>query len=147
MDWMQSNWFWFGLALGFFAAEAALPGTFLLWLGFAAAACGLVHLIFPDIASSWQWILFGVFSMVSVAVGWRLRVAHPVLKSDQPLLNKRAEQLVDQVFVLDSAIVNGRGRLKIGDAFWAAEGEETPAGTRVRVIAVEGITLRVRAIE
>ena len=44
---------------------------------------------------------------------------------------------------LESAIENGRGRLKIGDAFWQCEGPELPAGTRVRVVAVASMVLKV----
>ena len=39
------------------------------------------------------------------------------------------------------------GRLKIGDAFWAVEGVDLAAGARVRVIAVDGMTLRVVAAD
>jgi membrane protein implicated in regulation of membrane protease activity len=36
---------WAGLALLLIAAEALLPGVFLLWLGFAAAAMFLLLLV------------------------------------------------------------------------------------------------------
>ncbi|MFY8135984.1 MAG: NfeD family protein, partial [Aquimonas sp.] len=39
----------------------------------------------------------------------------------------------------------GRGRLKIGDAFWRAEGPDLPQGTRVRVVAVDGTAVHVEA--
>ena len=42
-------------------------------------------------------------------------------------------------------IVDGRGRLKIGDAFWRAEGPDLPQGTRVRVVAVDGTAVQVEA--
>jgi membrane protein implicated in regulation of membrane protease activity len=61
------------------------------------------------------------------------------------MLNRRGAQLVGQVFPLESAIVDGRGRLKIGDAFWRAEGRDMPEGTRVRIVAVEGGSVRVEA--
>ena len=147
MDWMQSNWFWWALALALFALEALLPGAFMLWLGFAAIASGLVHLLFPDLGMVVQWVLFGVFSLVAVGLGQRWRATHPPKESDQPLLNRRAAQLVDKVYPLETAISDGRGRIKIGDAFWTVEGDDAPSGTRVRVIAVDGMTLRVRAVE
>lgn len=147
MDWTQSNWFWWALALALFALEALLPGAFMLWLGFAALASGVVHLLLPELGAVPQWVLFGVFSLVAVGIGQRWRATRPPKESDQPLLNRRAAQLIDQVYPLESAISNGRGRIKVGDAFWAVEGEDAPAGTRVRVIAAEGLTLRVRAID
>jgi membrane protein implicated in regulation of membrane protease activity len=146
MDLMDSGWFWWALALALFALEAMLPGTFMLWLGFAAAATGVVHLLLPSLGPAGQWIVFGAFALVAVALGWRWRSRNPPGPTDQPLLNKRAEQLIGRVFPLESAIRDGRGRLKIGDAFWTVEGDDTPAGTRVRIVAVDGMTLRVHAV-
>ena len=141
---MQSPWFWWGVALALFALEALLPGSFMLWLGFAAVGTALLDLLLP-LSGAAQWMLFAVLSLISVGLGWQYKKKHPDGASDQPLLNRRAAQLVGQVYALDSAIVDGRGRLKIGDAFWAASGPDLPAGTRVRVMAVDGTTLRVEA--
>ena len=59
-------------------------------------------------------------------------------------LNQRANQLVGRVAALDQAIVNGRGRVQIGDAFWDVEGPDLPVSTPVRVVAVNGMTLKVQ---
>ena len=133
---MQSVWFWWGVALALFAAEALLPGSFMLWLGFAAVGTALVDLVLP-MSNAAQWMLFAVLSLVSVGAGWQYKRTHPKGETDQPLLNRRGAQLVGQVFVLESAIVDGRGRLKIGDAFWTAHGPDLPAGVRVRVLAAD----------
>jgi membrane protein implicated in regulation of membrane protease activity len=117
----------------------------MLWLGFAAFGTALAHLAFPGWGPALQWIVFAVLSLVSVAIGWRYRSANPPAPSDKPLLNRRASQLVGKVYVLETAIVNGRGRLKIGDAFWTAVGQDMPAGARVCVTAVEGMDLNVTA--
>jgi len=144
---MDNDWFWWGFALALFALEAMLPGAFMLWLGFAALATGLVHLLLPGLGLAGQWILFGLFALASVAVGWRYRLRNTPKESDQPLLNRRSAQLVDRVFVLHAPIVNGRGKIKVGDALWTVEGEDLPEGQRVRVIAVDGMSLKVRAVE
>ena len=147
MDWMNSDWFWWAFALGLFALEALLPGTFMLWLGFAALGTGVVHWLVPALDPTAQWLVFAVLGLVAVGIGWWLRKRRPLPLSDQPLLNRRADQLVGRVFPLESAIVDGRGRLKIGDAYWAAQGSDLPVGTRVRVDAVEGMLLRVTRAE
>ncbi|MGH8084099.1 MAG: NfeD family protein [Lysobacter sp.] len=139
---MQSPWFWWGVALVLFAAEAILPGSFMLWLGLAALGTGLIDLAVPMSASA-QWILFAVLALIAVAAGWQYKKRNPMQASDQPLLNRRGAQLVGHVYPLESAIVDGRGRLKIGDAFWTASGPDLAIGTRVRVVAVDGTTLRV----
>jgi len=141
---MQSVWFWWGVALALFAAEALLPGSFMLWLGFAAVGTALVDLVLP-MSGAAQWMLFAVLSLVSVGAGWQYKRTHPKGETDQPLLNRRGAQLVGQVFVLESAIVDGRGRLKIGDAFWTAHGPDLPAGVRVRVLAADAGSVTVEA--
>jgi membrane protein implicated in regulation of membrane protease activity len=147
MDWMDSNWFWWAVAVLLFAAEAILPGTFMLWLGFAAIGTGIVHFVLPGLDPTAQWFVFAMLSLVAVGIGWYLRRRHPPGASDQPLLNRRADQLVGRVLPLESAIIDGRGRVKIDDAFWAVQGPDLPTGTRVRVTAVDGMSLRVLAAD
>ena len=141
---IDSQWFWWGIALALFAAEAVLPGSFMLWLGFAAVGTALIDLLIP-MPPAVQWMLFGVLSVVAVGAGWQYKKRHPSRDSDQPLLNRRGAQLIGQVFVVESAIIDGRGRLKIGDAFWTAIGPDLPAGARVRVVAMDGMDVRVEA--
>ena len=148
MDWMQSNWFWWALAALLLALEALAPGAFMLWLSFAAIAMGLVHLVLPGMDVTWQWFLFAILSLVSVGIGWRVRKLRGHSASTQPLLNRRGDQLVGRVFPLDKAIVDGRGRIKIGDgALWIAAGPDLPTGARVRIVSVEGTLLRVELAE
>ena len=66
--------------------------------------------------------------------------------SDQPLLNRRAEQFVGRRYVLDSAIVNGQGKARVGDSVWLVEGPELPAGAQIEVIAVNGTALKVQPV-
>ncbi len=40
-------------------------------------------------------------------------------------------------------IVNGRGRVKIDDSVWSAEGEDAPDGAKVLVTGVRGAVLTV----
>jgi hypothetical protein len=141
---MQSPWFWWGLALLLLAIEALAPGTFMLWLAIAAAGTGLIDLVVP-LGPTTEWIVFAVLALVSVGIGWQVRRSRTPPEAGRPLLNRRGEQLVGEVFVLETAIVDGRGRLKIGDAFWTAAGPDLPAGTRVRVLASDAGTLRVEA--
>lgn len=147
MDVFESVWFWWGLALALLALEALSPGIFFLWLGLAAAGTGVVRLLIPGMAPLAQWIVFSLLSLVAVGIAWRVRSARVVKPTDQPLLNQRAQQLVGRVYVLDTAIDNNRGRLKIGDAYWSVEGPDLPVGTRVRVLGVQDMTLRVIAAE
>lgn len=135
--------FWAIGALVLFAAEAMAPGAFMLWFGFAAVAMALVVLVAPGLGWLAQAVLFSVLALISVAV-YRRWFRGRGRQSDKPLLNRRAEQLVGSVAVLDQAIEGGRGRVKIDDAFWTVEGPDFPVGMRVRVVAVNGMTLKVQ---
>lgn len=134
---------WAAVALVLFALEALAPGAFMLWLGFAATVVFLGVLAVPGIPLLGQAAAFVVLSFVSIQVyrSW-FRRGEPA--SDQPTLNRRAEQLVGRVVPLERGIVNGRGRVQIADAFWDVSGPELPAGAAVRIVAAHGMTLEVR---
>jgi len=134
---------WAAVALLLFAAETLAPGAFMLWMGFAAAVVFLGVLLVDGIPVLAQVAAFVVLSFVSIQV-YRTWFRGRARQSDKPLLNRRALQLVGATAALDQAIVGGRGRVKIDDAFWVVEGPDLPVGTRVRVVAVDGMTLRVQ---
>jgi hypothetical protein len=143
MHWQMQTAVWAILALLLIAAEVLAPGAFMLWLGIAAAlTCGVVF-VMPGLALIWQIVLFALLSVASVLVYLRLFRGRAV-ESDRPSLNRRAEQLVGHVVPLAAPIVAGRGRVQIADALWDVEGPDLPAGERVRVIGVRGMTLEVR---
>lgn len=134
---------WAAIALLLFAAEAMAPGAFMLWMGFAAAVVFVGVLLIDDVPVLAQIAAFIVLSFVSIQIYRRwFRKNEP--QSDRPHLNQRANTLVGHVAKLDQAIVNGRGRVQIADAFWVVEGADLPAGTPVRVVAVDGMVLKVQ---
>ena len=142
---MQWDWqvvTWAAVALLLFAAETLAPGAFMLWLGFAATAVFLIVLAVPGLSVLVQVALFVVLSFISIQV-YRHWFRGRERKSDQPMLNRRAEQLIGRVLPLDRAIVNGAGRVQVADAYWDVAGPDLPKGSVVRVVAVEGMTLRV----
>ena len=57
-------------------------------------------------------------------------------RRDQPLLNRRGEQLVGRTATLTEPIHEGRGRIQLGDTLWRVAGPDLPVGARVRVVAV-----------
>ncbi|MBB5883459.1 NfeD family protein [Xanthomonas sp. LMG 8992] len=135
---------WGALTLLLFAAESLAPGAFMLWMGFAAAAVFLAVLVFPDTSLLLQVGAFVVLSFVSIQV-YRTWFRNRGRTSDQPLLNRRAEQLIGRVVTLDQPIHGGRGRAKVDDAFWVVGGPDLPAGSAVRIVGVDGMTLLVQA--
>lgn len=140
------NWIVLGLVLMIF--EVAAPGIFFLWFGIAALIVGALAILFGEALSlGWQVqvILFLVLSLIAVFIGRRL-VGATDAESDEPLLNRRGEQLIGQVFTLEEATVNGRGRARIGDSLWRVAGPDMAAGTRVRITGIDQGTLTVEAV-
>ncbi len=134
---------WAAVTLLLFAAEAMAPGAFMLWMGFAAAAVFALVLVVPGVPLLAQVVAFVLLSFVSIQI-YRTWFRTAGRESDRPLLNRRAEQLIGTQVPLDQAIVGGRGRVKIGDAYWVVQGPDLPVGTAVRVVAVDGMTLKVQ---
>jgi len=135
-------WHWLILALVLAGVEMLTPGFFAIWLGGAALITGLLVLVVPGMSWEGQLVLFAVLAVVSV-LGWyrfgrRMRIA-----TEDATLNRRGDSLIGRSGDLVEPIVNGRGRVKIDDSVWRAEGNDAPLGTRVTVTGVQGAILKV----
>lgn len=130
------NWMIFGTVL--LALEILTPGVYLLWLGIAALLTGLLSFALWE-AGFWGWqaqiLVFLALSIVSVLVGRRVFPTTGTADTDQPLLNQRELQLVGRTASLEEPIIEGRGRIRLGDTLWRVSGPDLPAGARVRVVA------------
>ncbi len=135
---------WAAIALLLFAAEALAPGAFMLWLGFAAVAVFLAVLLIPGIPVLAQAAAFIALGFVSIQV-YRKWFRARERQSDQPALNRRTAALVGRVVALEHAIVDGRGRVQIADAYWEVTGPDLPAGAHVRIVGGDAMTLQVEA--
>ncbi|MES2858410.1 MAG: NfeD family protein [Pseudomonadota bacterium] len=133
---------WAALALLLFAAETLAPGAFMLWLGFAAVAVFLGVLLVPGIPVLAQAAAFIVLSFVSIQV-YRTWFRSKERQSDQPALNRRTAALVGRVVTLERAIIDGRGRVQIADAYWDVAGPDLPAGAPVRIVGGDAMSLQV----
>jgi membrane protein implicated in regulation of membrane protease activity len=136
---------WWLLALVLIGVELMMPGFFMLWIGIAAAAMGVLLMFLPELSLLTQATVFVLLALVSCYGYWRFVRQAANAPSDQPQLNRRAEQYIGRRYVLATAIVNGQGKAHVGDSMWLVEGPELPAGTAVEVIDVDGSTLKVKA--
>jgi len=70
-------------------------------------------------------------------------VMRPLLQQDTGAdhLNRRGQSLVGRVFVLETPIKDGEGRIRVDDSSWRVTGADRFAGAKVRVVRVEGSTL------
>lgn len=145
IDFIAGNgpWAWIVAGLVLLALELLAPGGFLLWMGISGIVTGLV-VLFWAIGWPLQWLIFGVMSLVTIALWLRWTRSRPT-PTDRPYLNRRAEQLVGQEAILEHAIEQGFGRVALGDTVWRVSGPDLPVGQRVRVVGYEGAVLKVEA--
>ncbi|MBT4045990.1 MAG: NfeD family protein [Rhodospirillaceae bacterium] len=113
-----------------------------MWLGMAAGVVGAIVFFAPEMDWKWQFTLFALLSVASIVVSRRYLKRRP-LATDHPELNRRGAQYVGRMFILDEAIVGGRGRMRVDDSTWQIEGPDLPVGAKVTVTALAGATLRV----
>jgi len=141
---LSMHYGWWLLALVLTGAELLAPGYFMIWIGAAAAAVGLILMVLPELSFLAQSVLFVLLALVCCYVYWHFVRRAAGERSDQPLLNRRAEQYIGRRFVLETAIVNGHGKARVGDSLWLVEGPDLPAGTPIEVVAADGSTLKVQ---
>jgi membrane protein implicated in regulation of membrane protease activity len=115
--------------------SVALP-----WLGVGLLLAGGYKLSYGEV-EGWWWLAAGggmLIADVLIDLVW----AHPsISRSDQPDLNRPGEQLVGRVLVVADSIEGGRGKLRVGDTLWPAEGPDMPAGSEARVVAARATVL------
>ena len=138
-------WSWFIAGGVLFILEVLVPGVFMLWLGIAALLVGLISL-----GVDWPWqaqfVAFAVFSVAAIPI-WRRLSRAAEAKTDQPFLNRRAEGHVGRVFTLEKPIQDGSGTVAIDDSIWRITGPDLPAGTRIKIVRVDGTALQVERAE
>jgi membrane protein implicated in regulation of membrane protease activity len=132
-------WNWFFLVVAFFLLDTVVPGVHFLWFRVAAVGVGVLALA-TGIAWQWQLMAFGIFSVVA-ALGVRKYVHAHDMQCDVPALNVRSEQYVGRLLVVEEAIECGRGKVRVGDTLWFAEGPDAPIGTSVTVTGARGTAL------
>lgn len=135
-------WHWLIVAVALVVLEIFSPGVFFLWLGVAAAVVGGVLWLMPELSWQTQFVLFAVFSVVSIGIARMVLVRRPIA-TDEPTLNRRGEQYVGRTLVLSEAIENGIGKVRVDDTQWRVSGVDSPLGARVRVTGVDGAVLTV----
>jgi membrane protein implicated in regulation of membrane protease activity len=132
-------WLWFAAGVILLVLETIVPGVHFIWFGCAAGIVGVLALLVP-IAWQWQVLAFAAIAFATVVL-IRRNAHFAEAKSDEPSLNVRGAHYIGRRVVVAEAIVNGRGRVKVDDTVWAAQGEDAPRGARVHVTGVNGTVL------
>ena len=140
-----SYWDWLALGTVLLILEVFGAGGYLLWVGIAGIIVGVLTFLIPEMSWTLQLPLFGVLAILTAVYWWR-RQRGSVESGDQPNLNRRGHELIGRTFVVQQAIVEGRGKIKVGDSVWMAVGPDAAVGTPVRVTAQNGTVLSVEIV-
>ncbi|HFB66508.1 MAG TPA: NfeD family protein [Aeromonadales bacterium] len=92
-----------------------------------------------------QFIIFSILSVVSI-ISWRLffKKNPPREDPDSQTLNRRGSEFLGRKVELTTAIIDGVGKVKLGDTMWRVEGPDAAKGTQVEVVDSRGSSLVVK---
>lgn len=137
-------WLWFALAVILFVMESIVPGVHFVWFGLSATIVGIIALA-TSVAWEWQLIAFALIALG--AVFWvRHKSREESANPDVPDLNVRGAQYIGRIVTIEDPIVNGRGKVRLGDTVWMAEGEDGPKGASVKITGSDGTVLVVSRV-
>jgi membrane protein implicated in regulation of membrane protease activity len=140
---MVPSWGWAILAAVLALAELHAPGSYLVWIALGAVLTAALSAAYA-LSTEAQLLTMALASAASCVLGWFIYRRLDRHRSTAPPLNEREVQQVGETGVVASAIVNGAGKVRLGDTLWLAEGPDLPAGAPVVVTAVRRARLRVR---
>lgn len=141
----MSWWGWVIAGTILLAAELAYVNAqfYLVFIGGAAIVVGLVAALVPGLQAWAQWAIFAVLAVASMVM-FRSRI-YRRLRGHLPLVRTGP---AGEMVTLPSALAPGEScQAEHGGTFWTVRNDASvplPAGSRVRVARVHGLTLLVR---
>lgn len=132
---------WMILATVLFAAEFVFPGGYLIWASVGAAIIGLVAWFIPAMNSTFQVFDFALLTVPTLIAWHGFRTRRPKARVMEVAHETPRET------VLVTAIVDGLGKVRVGDALWPVTGPDTPAGVTVRIVGKQGSVLIVEPVQ
>lgn len=143
-----SPWWWVAIAILLAAVEMVTVTTVVVWAALAAFVTALALWAVPGMGGAAQVALFAACSIAFTLAG-RALVLRWGRQEEVGHLNRRAAQIVGRDAVVDR-FEYGEGQVTVDGVPWPArliEGAPVPAvGDRVRIVAADGIVVRVRPL-
>ncbi len=115
--------------------DRAFPSQIGMWFAIAFAVAGLLILLNPDIFWKWQFLLIIIVLLLGPLLYKLFQNLMDFMR--KMLLVYPGKEYVGQTFVLDHAIIEGEAAAELDGNSWKFSGEDMPAGTSVKVVAVK----------
>lgn len=141
---LDPAWLWLVGGVVLLIAEIIAPGFFLMFIGAAAIATGLLSLVLP-LGVALQFAAFAILALGIARVGGRRAYAARYDYTPDPFLNDRAGRLLGKIVVVVETVDANGGRVRVGDGEWSARGAPAAVGDRVRIVDIDGNCLKVEA--
>ena len=139
-------WIWIAVIVAAVVVEVASMQLLSIWFAIGGVAALITSFLTDSIAI--QIFVFIVVSAMAVAL-----IFPTVRKSmNKEHVKTNADRYVGKLAVVTEEIsnINAKGQVKVDNQIWSArseDGREIPAGTKVKVLRIEGVKLIVSAAE
>jgi membrane protein implicated in regulation of membrane protease activity len=131
---------WMAIGITLIAIEMLVLSGALIFVGMSFIALSMLTGVF-EFSLITQIILLSVFLFTSFFLG--KYVFKKIYPGKKPLANYRDSELLGRCYHLHTAIVDGAGEVKIGDALYSVYGANAAIGTAVKVTAKKGMGFEV----
>ena len=144
---MLTWWMWMIAGFVLLVCEVVTPGTFyFIFLGISGLLVGLVAWLAPDVPAWMHWLLFSIFSGVSV-----MFFRKPLMEKFKinPKHAHKVDSLVGETALALENIAPGElGKVELRGASWTAQNagdQPIQRSERPKVERVDGLTLYIRS--
>ena len=132
-------WLLIGLLLSLL--ELIIPGTYLIWFGFAAFAMSIMALYTTALSLTSQLLWYALFSTISALIGllvYRFIFKRTQTPKEYQNLNNSAQQFVGRKVTVAEDTEDNQTKVKIGDSYWLAYTEKPfKKGDSAKIIGVK----------
>jgi inner membrane protein len=138
----MNPWLWAVGSLAVAYAELHCPGCYLIWIAAGGTVTALASFMF-DVSLTTQIVIFLLSCSVTCICGNLVYRRFVPSNVTQHALNQKNLDMVGARGIVAVSIQNGRGKVKLGDTVWLAEGPNLQEGTPVMVIGMRGTVVTV----
>ncbi len=134
-------WAWIVLAGVLALTEMVAPSSYLMWIALGAAVTAGAAA--TGAAIEGQLAVFAIATALSCVAGY---FVYRQMESDRGggvPLNAPQRSMIGARGTVSEAFVSGRGKVRIGDTVWLADGPDLAEGTPVVVAGLRGTRLEV----
>lgn len=127
---------WALLSICLVILEIMMPGIWFIWFTIPAIVTAFAT-YFWDLGLIAQLAVFIVLVVITMFLLFKFGRKNMFFNKEDEKMNHRGTEYLGHVAILDSAVVNGVGRIKLGDTSWTLNGEDCPEGTQVRITKLQ----------